>query len=137
LGLYLLLDGLFTVIASFVAASKHKSWWLLLLEGLVSITAGIFVFALPSLTLVILVYLVAAWAVITGLLEFVGSLIATWALPGKIFLGVTGVISVILGIIIFLYPVISLVAMIWLVAIYAFVIGLTLIIFSFKIKAAS
>lgn len=137
LGLYLLLDGLFAVIASLVAASKHKSWWLLLLEGIVSVAAGIFVFALPTLTLVILVYLVAAWAIITGLLEFVASLIATWALPGKIFLGVTGVISVILGIIIFLYPVISLEAMIWLVAIYALVVGLTLIIFSFKLKAGS
>lgn len=137
LGVYLLLDGLLAVIASFVAASNHKSWWLLLFEGLITLAAGIFVFASPSLTLVILVYLVAAWAIITGLLEFVASLIATWAIPGKVFLGVTGVLSVILGIIIFLYPVISLVTMVWLVAIYGFVVGLSLIIFSFKLKAAS
>jgi len=136
LGLYLLLDGLLAIIASF-SVTGHKNWWLLLLEGIVSIAAGIFVFVLPTLTLVILVYLIAIWAVITGLFEFFASIVSSWAAPGKIFLGVTGVISVILGLIIFLYPLISLVAMIWLVAIYALVIGLSLIIFSFKLKAGS
>jgi uncharacterized membrane protein HdeD (DUF308 family) len=134
LGLYFFLDGLFSVIASFMAASNHKRWWLLFLEGLFSIVAGIFVFAKPDLTLIILVYIIAIWAIITGIFEFVASFISTWASKGKVFLGIAGVISVILGLIILLYPGISLIAMIWLAAIYAFVIGLTLIIFSVKLR---
>lgn len=133
LGIYLLFDGLLSVLAG-IAATSHKHWWLLIVEGLISLAAGIFVFALPNVTLLVLVYLVAIWAVITGLFEFIASFAATWASTGKIFLGVGGVISVILGIIIFLYPVISLFAMIWLVAIYALVFGISLIIFSIKLK---
>lgn len=135
LGVYLLLDGLFAVIGA-LAATDHKNWWVLLFEGIVSIIAGIFVFAWPSLSLLILVYIVAVWAIITGIFEFLASLIATWASAGKIFLGLTGVLSVILGIVIFMYPGISITAAIWLMGIYAFLIGLSLIIFSIKLKAA-
>lgn len=134
LGIYLLLDGLFAVIGS-LSATDHKNWWMLLLEGLISIGAGVIVFVWPGITLLILVYLVAIWAIITGIFEFLASLSATWAQPGKIFLGVVGVLSVILGIVIFLNPLFSLTAVVWLIGIYALVIGLALIFFSFKLKA--
>lgn len=136
LGVYLLFDGLLSVIASFLATG-HKNWWLLLLEGIVSVIVGIFVLAMPGATLTILIYLVAIWAIITGFFEFIASLVSSWAIPGKVFIGVTGVISFVLGVIILIYPLISLVAMIWLIAIYAFVIGLTLTISSFKFKAGA
>jgi len=135
LGLYLLLDGLFAVIGSLLATS-HKNWWILLLEGLFSITAGIIVFVWPGVTLLVLVYLVAFWAVITGIFEFLASIMATWTEPGKIFIGISGVLSVILGILIFIYPGFSVTAVIWLIGIYAFIIGLSLIFFSFKARAA-
>ena len=135
LGVYLLLDGLFAVIGSLMAAKDHKTWWVLLLEGIVSLAAGIFVFAWPSITLVILVYIVALWAVITGIFEFLASISASWAAPGKIFIGITGVLSVILGVMIFIYPLFSLTAIIWLIGIYALLIGLSLIFFSMKLKA--
>lgn len=135
LGLYLLLDGLFAIIGGFMAAKDHKNWWLLLLEGIISIIVGIFVFALPGITLLILVYLVAIWAVITGVFEFLAGIMATWAIPGKVFIGITGVISVILGVVIFIYPVLSIVAMTWLLGIYALVIGLSLIFMSLRLKS--
>ncbi len=134
LGIYLLLDGLFAVIGSLMA-TNHKNWWILLLEGLVSIIAGIFVFALPATTLIILVYLVAIWAIITGIFEFLASLMASWAAPGKIFIGVSGVLSVILGIVIFIYPLFTITAAIWLIGIYALLIGLSLVFFSLKLKS--
>lgn len=134
LGIYLLLDGLFSVIGSFMAIG-HGKWWVLMLEGIVSLAAGIFVFVLPDVTLLILVYLVAIWAIITGIFEFLASVAASWAAPGKIFIGVTGVLSVILGIIIFIYPLFTVTAIIWLIGIYALLIGLSLVFFSFKLKA--
>ncbi len=137
LGIYLLLDGLFTVIASLMAAGDHKNWWILLLEGIVSLAAGIFVFAWPVLTLTILIYIVAFWAIITGIFEFLASLSATWAAPGKIFIGITGVLSVILGIVILLNPLFTITATIWLIGIYALIIGLSLIFFGIKLKSTN
>jgi len=135
LGIYLILDGFFAIIASFMTAKNHRNWWLLLLEGIISALAGIFILALPGITLLILVYLVAIWAVITGIFEFLAGIMATWAAPGKIFIGIAGVISVILGIVIFIYPVFSLVAMTWLLGIYALMIGLSLIFMGIRLKS--
>src|SRR3972149_12135856 len=59
LGLYLLLDGLFAIIGSLMAAREHQKWWILLIEGIISLAAGIVVFVWPAATLIILVYLVA------------------------------------------------------------------------------
>ena len=133
--IYLLLDGLLAIIGSIMAASHHKSWWVLLLEGIVSIAAGIFVFAWPQISLAVLIYIIAFWAVITGIFEFLASISASWAAPGKVFLGIVGVLSVILGVAIFIYPLFSVTAIIWLIGIYALIIGLSLIFFSFKLKA--
>lgn len=134
LGLYFLLDGLFAIIGSFMAAKDHKKWWILLLEGIISLAAGIVVFIWPAATLIVLVYLVAIWAIITGVFEFLASVMASWAAPGKIFIGITGVLSVILGIVIFSYPLLTITAIIWLLGIYAIVTGLSLIFFSFKLR---
>lgn len=134
LGIYLLLDGLFAVVGSFMI-TDHKHWWTLLIEGVVSIAFGIVIFAWPEIYLLVLIYIVALWAIITGIIEFLASIAATWAAPGKVFVGVTGVLSVILGILIFAYPGFSISAAIWLIGVYAIIIGLSLMIFSFKVKA--
>lgn len=137
LGAYLLLDGLFAIIGSVNAMAHHKKWWLLLLEGLITLAAGIFIFLWPGLTLIILVYIIAIWAIISGIFEFIASISSSWANEGKIFIGVVGVLSVILGILIFSYPTLSLAAMIWLIGIYAFIIGLSLFFFGLKLKTVN
>lgn len=134
LGIYLLLDGLFAVIGS-LTITDHKHWWTLLIEGLFSIAFGIVIFAWPNIYLLVLIYIVALWAIVTGIIEFLASITASWAVPGKVFLGITGVFSVILGILIFAYPGFSISAIVWLIGIYAIIIGLSLMIFSFKVKA--
>lgn len=134
LGVYLILDGVFAVVGALMATS-HKHWWMLLLEGIISLAAGIFIFAWPEATLLILIYIVAFWAIVTGIFEFLASISATWAAPGKIFLGVTGVLSILLGVMIFIYPGLSISAAIWLMGIYALVIGLALIFFSLRLRA--
>lgn len=135
LGFYLILDGLFAIIGSIAAMSHHKKWWLLMLEGLATIAAGIFIFLIPGITLVVLVYIIAVWAIVTGIFEFLASITVSWAEEGKIFIGVTGVLSVILGLMIFIYPTFSVAAIIWLIGIYALIIGLSLLFFGLKLKA--
>ena len=133
-GFFLLLGGLVSVIGS-LFATHHKHWWILMFNGLISIAAGIVVFTWPAITLLILVYLVAIWAIITGFFEFIASIAASWANPGKVFIGFVGVLSVILGIVMFAYPGLTINAAIWLIGVYAIIIGLSLIFFSFKLKA--
>src|SRR5512138_884613 len=65
-GAYLLLSGVVTLAMSF-DASRGRGW--LSLSGIASIAAGILTFFYPSATAVALVYIVAAWAILTGIFE--------------------------------------------------------------------
>src|ERR1700738_4736117 len=68
-GAYALVDGVFTIVAAVRAAGEHERWWVLLLEGLLGIAAGIIAFVWPGLTALVLLYIIAAWAIVTGVLE--------------------------------------------------------------------
>lgn len=137
LGIYFLLDGLFSIWGSILTANFYKNWWLLLIEGIVSLIIVISIFTYPAITLIVLVYLIAIWAIITGVFELWASFAAPWAAIGKTFLGLTGVFSLILGILIIAYPVISLIVVVWIFGAYALLTGLSLIIFSFKLKSGA
>src|SRR5689334_14755408 len=66
-------DGIFSLAA--VGAGYHlgRPWWSLLADGLVGILFGIFAFVYPGLTLMACLYLVAAWALVTGVFELVAA----------------------------------------------------------------
>jgi len=68
-GAYALIDGVVSLIAAARSAWHGEHWWALLFEGIVGLGAGAAVLIWPLLTLVVLVYLIAAWAVITGIFE--------------------------------------------------------------------
>lgn len=136
LGVYFILDGLFSVIGSFMAMEKHRNWWMLMFEGVFSLLAGMFVFVLPDVSLLIMLYIVAFWAILTGIFELLASLSASWATPGKVLFGIVGVFSIIMGVLVFLYPNFSINVAIWLLGIYALVIGLSLIFFGLRLRAS-
>ena len=134
LGIYLLIEALLSFIATGVLANEHGKWWLMLLNGLFSLIIAIIIFSYPGLTLLILVYFIGIWAIITGLVEFVASFTAPWAEEAKVAVGVAGVISIILGLIILFNPAISIIVMMWLVGIYLLVFGISMIAFAMKLK---
>src|SRR5215831_12689318 len=70
-GAYALVDGVFAIVASMYATGTTKKWWALLIEGALSIAAGLIAFFMPGLTALILIYVIAWWAIITGAFEIV------------------------------------------------------------------
>ena len=72
-GAYALVDGVFAVIAALTGRSGHERWWVLLLEGLVGVAAGVLTFVWPAITEFVLLYLIAAWAVVTGVIEVIAA----------------------------------------------------------------
>jgi uncharacterized membrane protein HdeD (DUF308 family) len=68
-----LVEGIFNLIAAARGREGESPWWALVLEGLISIAAGVVAFVFPGLTALALVYLVVAWAMATGVLEIVAA----------------------------------------------------------------
>src|SRR5215813_1315249 len=70
-GAYALVDGIFALVATFTRDVDRQRWWSLLFEGVVGIMVGILTFIWPGLTAMGLLYLIAFWAILTGVFEVV------------------------------------------------------------------
>jgi uncharacterized membrane protein HdeD (DUF308 family) len=130
---YMLVDGVFAIVAAVRAASNHQRWGLLVLEGIVDILTGIIAFAWPGLTVVFFITLMAVWSLITGILMVV----AAFKLNpeyGRGWLIFSGIVSVLFGVALLVAPLVGAVVLTWWLGAYALVFGITLIVLAFKLK---
>lgn len=132
-GAYAFVDGIFALIAGLRAARVHGRSGALLLEGVLNILIGIIVFVWPGPALVALIYLIAIWAVVTGIV-LVAAGIALIRHSGEWLLVLSGVISILFGIILFVQPIAGIVALAWWLGVYALLFGIVLIAAAFRIR---
>ena len=71
-GAYAVVDGVLAIIAGVRAAERHERWWSPVLKGLAGIAAGVLAFVWPALAALALLYLIAGWAIVTGVLICAG-----------------------------------------------------------------
>jgi uncharacterized membrane protein HdeD (DUF308 family) len=134
-GAYSLIDGVFTIIAGIRAAERHERWWPFVLEGLLSIVVGLIAFLMPAAAAFALLFVVAAWAIITGVLRISAAIRLRKEIRGEWMLILNGALSVILGILIIVIPGAGLVTLIWWLGAYAVIWGITLIMLAFRLRA--
>jgi uncharacterized membrane protein HdeD (DUF308 family) len=131
---YAVLDGVFAIVAGIRAAKHHERWGPLLLEGIAGIAAGVLTFGWPALTAVVLLYLIAGWSILTGVLEIAAAVRLRRTIQGEWLLGLNGAFSVLFGILLVAIPVIGLLTLVWLVGAYALVFGLLLLGLAFRLR---
>jgi uncharacterized membrane protein HdeD (DUF308 family) len=135
LGAYLLVDGAFAIFTGVRDRSRHRQWWLLLLEGLAGIVAGAIALFLPGITALVLIYVLAAWALITGILEILAAIRLREELRGEWLLVLGGVASILFALIVALRPTAGMIALVWLIAIYAIIFGILFIILGLRLRS--
>lgn len=128
-------------IASVIGAIQHRAvdddWWLPLLLGLVSIGAAVVAFVNPFLTMLVLVMVIGANALVSGVLDIVAAVRLRKEIRGEWMLGLAGIASIVFGAVVFLYPLASAVAMVWLVSIYAIVSGALLLALAIRARTVA
>jgi len=133
-GAYAIVEGIFNVIAAVRGREGVAPWWALLLEGLVSIGAGVVTFVWPGLTALVLLYVIAVWAVITGALEIAAAIRLRKVMTGEWWLALSGVLSIVFGALLMIAPAAgALVVVLWIGA-YAVVFGALLIGLAFRLR---
>jgi len=133
-GAYALVDGVMAIVATVRALESHERWGAFLLEGIAGIAAGLLTMAWPAITAVWLIYLIGAWAVVTGVFEIIAAVKLRKHFAGEWLLALTGVASLIFGVVIMAAPLAgALVIAIW-VGAYAFVFGVLLIALGFRLR---
>ncbi len=134
-GAYAFVDGILAVISGINHRTTNPYWWLTLLEGLAGITAGLLAFILPTIALVVVIYLIAAWAIITGFFEIATAIRLREEVTNEWALALTGVISIVLGIILVLYPATGAAALIFVLGIYALIFGALMVYLAFRVRS--
>jgi uncharacterized membrane protein HdeD (DUF308 family) len=134
-GAYALVDGVFAIVGVFGGTRGGTPRWLLLIEGIAGILAGIIAFVLPGLTAVVLLFLIAAWAIITGVFEIATAIRLRQEITGEWALIIGGALSVLFGVILAVIgPVAGLVSLIWLIGVYAVAFGILMLITAFQVR---
>jgi uncharacterized membrane protein HdeD (DUF308 family) len=132
--LYLVIDGGFAIAAAVRAGTAGKRWGFLTFEGIVGIAAGIIAAAMPGLTVLVFVGLLAAWAIVSGFLE----LRAAYQLAedhGRWWLAIGGVVSLIFGVVLIAAPVFGALVVSWWVGAYATLFGASMLALAYKLRA--
>lgn len=136
-GAFAFLDGIVAVVVSLQERAIVPRWWVLLIEGIVGILIGVLTFFSPIVTALILLYLIATWAILTGILEIAAAFSMRRALGLEWTLAIAGILSILLGILLAFQPVSGILAVVWIIGIYAIVFGVLLIIRSFQFRSAA
>ena len=131
---YMLVDGIFGVVAAVRAASHHQRWGLLVLEGVLNIAVGVIAFIWPGLTAVTFVLLIAAWAIVTGVLEIVAAL-RLHPEYGRWWLILSGAASVIFGVLLVVAPLAGVIVVTWWIGAFALIFGIMLLVLAFRLRA--
>lgn len=131
-GAYALVDGIFTIVAAFQAQDSDRL--LHIAEGALGIIIGLIAWVYPGLTALSLLYFIAAWALITGVIEIIAAIRLRRQIDNEWFLILSGAISVIFGLLLIVRPRDSALALVTVIGIFAIVFGVLLIAFSFRLR---
>jgi uncharacterized membrane protein HdeD (DUF308 family) len=134
-GAYSLVDGILAVFAAVRAAQSHTRWTSLALEGVVGILVGLVTFFWPHLTALALVYVIAFWAIVTGILELVAAVQLRKHIQNEWLLVLGGLLSLVFGAWIAFEPGGGALAVVWIIAWYAILFGVILIGLGFRLRS--
>jgi uncharacterized membrane protein HdeD (DUF308 family) len=132
-GAYALVDGIFALTYAFSARTNVRAFTVV--QGLAGIAAGIATLVWPGLTAFVFLYLIAAWAVITGVLEIAAAIDLRKVIQNEWLLALGGVGSVGFGVILAVQPEAGAVALIWVIGTYAVIYGAVMIALAFRLRS--
>ena len=136
-----LLFGVFAIISgvSAIAAAlrnrEEPHWGLLLFEGILGVLVGVVALVWPGITALAFLYLISAWAILTGVLELVAPLAFPTSFGRGLLSALSGIVSIVFGVLIAAQPASGLLAVVWLIGIYAIVFGVMLVAVYFESRS--
>lgn len=133
-GLFVLISGILALVAAFSRRQPEENRALLVFEGIIAIVAGLLVFFWPGITALILLYFIAAWAIVTGILEIIAAIQLRKEIENEWLLAIAGVASILFGILAAIRPGAGALAILWVIGIYAIVFGVMLLILGLRLR---
>ena len=133
-GVFAVISGITAVVAA-LRNTEFPGWGWILGEGILGILVGVVALAWPGITALAFLYLLAAWAILTGIFEVIAPLAYPMSSGRAVLSALTGVLSIIFGILIAAQPSSGLLAVVWLIGVYAIVFGIMYIGMYFRTRS--
>ena len=133
-GAYVLIDGLVAIYLAIRGRENNRNWGWLLVEGIAGVLIGIITFRWPGVTTFVLLAFIAAWAIITGVMEIFEAIELRRRINNEWLLILSGAASVIFGLLLLLFPSAGALALVWLISVYAAASGVLLLVLAFRVK---
>jgi uncharacterized membrane protein HdeD (DUF308 family) len=133
-GAYALTDGIVAIIGAYRASKAHERWGILLAEGLAGIAAAGVTIMWPGITALTLVLLIGAWAFVTGIFEIVAAIKLRKYISGEWLLLLSGIASVVFGLLVVILPLVGAIAIALCIGIYAVIFGVIMISLGLRLR---
>ena len=132
-GFYALADGVSSLVAA-IGGRRPDDRWLLVLEGVIGIWAGVITLRAPGVTAAVLVFFISIWAMATGFLRIVEAIRLRKQISGEMWLALSGVLSILFALMLMVRPIAGALSLVWILAAYALILGLLLIFLGVELK---
>ena len=133
-GAFALVNGILSLVLAAKTPKGYPKVGSLIFGGLLGILAGLLAFVMPGITALGLLILIAAWAIVTGIMELVAAVKLRKIINDEWLLVLAGIASVVFGVILLFQPAAGALALIWLIGAWAFVFGILLMILAFRMR---
>ncbi|MGG6265529.1 HdeD family acid-resistance protein [Leptolyngbya sp. AN03gr2] len=126
--------GILLIISALRDRLNDANAWLLLIEGIVGIAAGVLVFAYPRITALALLYVIASWAIVTGFFQIVAAVRLRKEIRNDGLLALAGIASIVFGILLLFYPGVGALTLLWFIGAYSLFFGVLMLILGFRLR---
>ncbi len=133
-GFYALIDGFFSVVAAIAGSRPREDRWLLALEGIIGIWAGVITLRAPAITALALVFFVSIWAMATGFLRVAAAIRLRKIITGEVWLALSGILAIAFALMLMLRPLIGALWLAWVIAGFALVLGVFELMLGFELR---
>lgn len=134
-GAYAFVDGIFAVVEAFRRDVSRERWWGLLFEGIVGIVIGVLTFFWPGLTAMGLLYLIAFWAIVTGVFEVITAIRLRHEIRGEWMMALIGILSIAFGLLLVAFPLKGAISVVLMIGAFVFAMGALMISLGFKLRS--
>ena len=137
LGIYWVVDGISTLLASFIGREEHSNWGWGIFVGIISILAGLAVLSQPVLTAIFTTSFIVSFVGIMIIISGVWSIVTGFRLrktSGEWVMIIGGVLGLILGLLLVMNPLFSALVYVYIIAVFLIIGGFSLIVMAFQVK---
>lgn len=136
-GAYAFTDGIVALWAAITGNTDNDNRWLVGLQGVIGVAAGVLAFVMPVVTGLGLLMLIAAWSLAVGVLQLVAAVKLRKEITSELWLGLSGFVSILFAFFVIARPGEGALAVIWIIGSYSIIFGVILVAFAFRVRKAA